>query len=394
MELVGHEAATRLWEDFYQGRNRLIVAFRHPYGNDPQVVATAVLQGIRTKRTPFLQFVHGVEVGWWAGPLAGWALSRSGGLPVDHGRLGPAQVDAIRDAIVRGAHPLGLAPEGQVTYSSWEVQRVQPGFARLGYLAAEELQREGRTVPVLVLPVSLYQQYPRLRERDLARVLDRLERMALGDVRSGPVWERLNGLREGLFLRAEAWYAAHHGFRPPAGPWSPERILPLLEAALGAAEQFLGLPPGEEFFARLYRIRSTGWARLYPALDGTPHRSDLDRRLEYRSMAEAWSAFRHMELADLGWYLGTADLGPESSLPRLADQAENLYDLMVRLSGGNVSHRKVLFPRKVQVVFGTALDLTARLDGYRTQKKETLARTVADLIDEWHKANPEDRHDR
>ena len=394
MTLRGQAGAARLWEEFHAGKNRLIVAFRHPYGNDPQVVATAILWGIRTKRVPFVQFVHGVEVGWWAGALARWALVRSGGLPVDHGRLGPSQVDAIREAMAHGRHPLALAPEGQVSYSSWEVQKVEPGFARLGFLAAEELEREGRPEPVLVLPVSLYHRYSSVPDKRWDRVLTRVERSALGKVQTGAPWERLNRLREELFLKAEAWYAQNHGYRTVGGSWSRDRLLPLLEAALGVAERILGLPHGGEYFARLYKVRTTGWARLVPARPEDPRPTELDRRLAYRSLAEAWSAFRHMELADLGWFLGTDDLGPESSVTRLADQAENLYDLMVRLSGGNVSHRKVLFPRKVEVVFGAPLNLSARLGDYRTRKKETLARTVADLVDEWHRANPEDAHAR
>jgi len=68
----------------------------------------------------------------------------------------------------------------------------------------------------------------------------------------------------------------------------------------------------------------------------------------------------------------------------LADFTENLYDLFNRLRGGNISHRSALFPRSLKTTFGRPLDLTARLPDYRTNKRETLARTVADLIEEWN----------
>jgi hypothetical protein len=296
--------------------------------------------------------------------------------------------------MVNGPHPVALAPEGQVSYSAWEVQKVEPGFARLGFLAAQELARQGRSEPVLVLPVSLFHHYPALSDRRWNKVLCRLELMSLGEVYDGPPWDRLNRLRDAAFAKAEAWYSLNYGYQTPGGPWNRDRLVPLLEAALDAAERTLGLPRGGEYFSRLYKIRTTGWSRLVPPRSQGPGTAALDRRLAYRSLTEAWSAFRHMELADLGWFLGTGDLGPDSSLPRLADHAENLYDLMVRLSGGNVSHRRVLFPRKVEVVFGSALNLSARLGDYQVQKKETLARTVNDLIDEWHRANPEDIHAR
>lgn len=386
MSFSGEKEARRLWSEFAAGRVRLVVAFRHALGNDPQLTTAAVLRGIRVAgQRPFVQFVHGVEVGWWAGALARWILPRIGGLPVDHDARGAEALDKIRAAIVSGAHPLALAPEGQITYEARSVQRVMPGFARLGYLAAEDLAVAGRPESVLVLPLSFHHIYPRGTSRRIEKAVGRLELAVAGSASSGDLGPRLTALRDGLFERAEDWYARNHRHRPVEGPWSRHRALALLESALAAGEDALGLPHEGEFFVRLYRLRSSAWSRFYRPRDTWKSLTTLERGLAAREQTEAWTAFRHLELADIGWYLWSVEPRDDSATDFLADFTENLYDLMNRLMGGTIAHRKVLFPKAVRAVFGSPLDLTARLPDYRTRRKEVLAETVADLIKEWNR---------
>jgi len=390
MKIEGKEEARRLWRDFYAGKNRVILTFRHALGNDPQLTAAAVLRGVPKG---FTQFVHGVEVGWWAGALARWIIPRSGGIGVDHDALGTASLQAIRTALVSGAHPLALAPEGQVTYESRTVQRVQPGAVRLGFLAAEDLAAAGKPVPVLVVPLSLFHVYPRGTDLRVARAVADLELAVLGATSEGALWQRLLRLRDGLFLQAEEWYSQRHRHPASTLPWSKERLLPLLEAALTAGEDLLGLTHEGEFFTRMYRVRSHCWTRFIPDADRWESLTTLGKGFASRSFTEAWAAFRHLELADIGWYLFSTDPHADSDTAYLADFTENLYDVVNRLMGGNISHRRVLFPRSVRVIFGSPLDLTARLDDYRRAKKDTVVRTLKELVESWTKTAEEYSHE-
>ena len=390
LRIEGGEQARRLWQDFYAGRNRLVLAFRHALGSDPQLTAAAVL---KTAPGGFVQFVHGVEVGWWAGALARFILPRSGGIGVDHDALGMAALDTIRNALVSGDHPLALAPEGLITYESRTVQRVQPGVVRLGFLAAEDLATAGRTEPVLVVPLSLFHVYPRGTEKKVQRAVDALEKAVFGKASEGPLWERLLRLRDGLFRQAEEWYTLNHRHPASHQPWSKDRLIPLLESALTAGEDLMGLGHDGEYFGRMYRLRSTCWSRFIPE-EPWPQLTTLQKGLAVRSATEAWAAFRHLELADIGWYLFSTDPQAGSDTAYLADFTENMADLLSRLLGGNISHRQVLFPRSVKAVFGDPLNLSARLEDYHRGKKATVAKTLDELVQAWTKAIKEYGHER
>jgi len=386
LRFTGAEAAARLWERFYRGEVRLVVAFRHCYGMDPQLMAASVVKGLRLNRapglpkTPFVQFVYSSDVGWWAGALARWVIPRAGGLPIDHGRMGPASVDAIRKAIAESPQPVTLAPEGGVSYFARTVVRLEPGFARLGFLAADDLSRQGRQEPVLVLPVSFLQEYPKTLARDLDRALAVLERRVSGTVGTGAPWERVRAVKKNLLVRADQFYRTYYGYRP-ADDADPD--LAVWEHALTLAETQLGLGHDGDFFLRMGRIRTAGWERQFVDPELWRRGTALDRALLWRVANDAWSAFRHNEAAELGWWLRHENPGPEASLATVADQLENLADLLGRLEGGNLGNRPLLFRKRIRTIFGAPLDLSARLDDYRKQRKETLARTVDDLARAW-----------
>jgi hypothetical protein len=389
MRFSGERAAAALWEGHYEGRLRLVVAFRHNYGMDPQLLGSAVLRGIKLKRgkklprTAFVQFVHNFDVGWWAGPLARWAIPRAGGLPVDHAHMTTADLNAIRRAIVEGAQPLAMAPEGGVSYLARSVTRVEPGFARLGFLAAEDLEARGRSEPVVVLPVSFLQEYPAAFSRRFDKALSALEARALGKTaerEQRPRWERVHGLKSALLDKAAAWYAQNYGFCPQE---SGDRVLALCEHALTLSEALLGLPHDGEFFARFWRVVNVGWERQYIDPAVWKGWTDLEKARANRPNAEAWLAFRHAYFAELGWFLRLEEPTAETSLSALADQLENLGDLVVRLEGANLGGRPVLFTRSVRAIFGTPIDLTARLSQYRQGRKATLAQTMDDLTKQW-----------
>jgi hypothetical protein len=47
----------------------------------------------------------------------------------------------ITEAMINGRYPLALAPEGQVSYASERLPRLEQGTVRLGLAAADELDR-------------------------------------------------------------------------------------------------------------------------------------------------------------------------------------------------------------------------------------------------------------
>lgn len=407
--------------DFQEGRIRLVVAFRHPYGDESQILFHAFENrlprlarrlGRPLARRPGLRFVHGHEVALWGDPFIRWMLPRIGAVPVHHRKSDPGGLGAIRSILLDDPRPLALAPEGQVSYRSETVPRLEQGAARLGFWCARDLEKAGRTERVHILPISVHYRHE-TNTRMAGDMLHRLE-VLCGLVPSsadrpgeepasaphaGPgsapsqAWRlamrhRLAILETRLLDLAEAYYFGTGDSRDTdPGPDGPahrqERWDALMDAALATAEQALGIKgrvlrrsspngPGEERIQRVYRIRETCWDRLYPEVppDGQPA---LAAALLHRQAGEAWYAMRHMEFVDLAFYLDTAYLEASSengpTFDRIVETLVNLDDLASRLMGGNISNRANPMRKRVILQPGPSLDLADRMEDFRHNPK-------------------------
>jgi len=412
-ERVDLRHGDRLVEAFQgaqSGGLRLILAFRHPYGDEPQVLGWVFTRGVeaearrlgtRLPRKPHAVFVHGYEVVRWGGAFIRWMLPRVGAMPVHHSKLDSEGLTRIRAAIEDGRFPVALAPEGQVSYTSDGVPRLESGSIRLGFQAAERLAQSGYAGRVVVLPVSMHYRYSRRAAASLARLLDRLEAFVgltapAGHESGRGEAERLAAALEAILGEAERQYAlVESGARPVS-----ERIEAVVEAALDAGERLLGITRGAGgAIERLYRIRQVGWDRVYLAPGEDPRRAvPLRRAVLDRRAGEAWYAMRHMELADLAWYLRSGPPEPavaEGGAPRheIVEYAQNLWDFANRLAGGAISGRVDVRPKRAIVVFAGAIDLSARLGGYREDRKAATAAAVAELMESFQSCIKEIKHE-
>ncbi|MDD4139584.1 MAG: hypothetical protein PHX81_05150 [Eubacteriales bacterium] len=375
IELVRPQRFLEAVRAFQTGQTRLLVAFRHPYGDEPQLLLHAFQQvlprlarrlGQPLPARPHLHMVHDYAVALWGGPLIRFILPRVGAVPVYHARTDTAGIRAIRDLLLNGAHPLALSPEGQISYHSEAAPRVEQGAVRMGLWCVKELAQAGRTERVQILPVSVHYRYDARAAGQLARMLRRLEK------ESGlPAHKDLNGQQlqvmqdvaervdNRLLEICETFYTCP----PPAGLTAQQRWERVVEAALGRSEAILGLADsGKDPIQRVYRVRQAGWDLIYPArADGTA----LGRALAQRRAGEAWLAMRHMELADLMAYHQVNYLRDPpltgSAYDRLVETVLNLDDLVKRLRGGNISNRSNRIRKQARLVPGQMIDLTWHL---------------------------------
>lgn len=407
VRLIGTPQALKAFRDFREGESRLLVTFRHAYGDEPQLLAYAATlalpkaarrAGIRRLGSFHLHFVHGYEVPLWSGAVVRWLLPRIGALPVHHERMDSAGIGRLRSILLDGEYPLALAPEGQVSYTSSSVPRLEAGFARLAFWCAGDLRSAGRKERVIVLPVSIHHRYRGERSfAALDRIIGALER-ELGlrpapgngkrrNLEASPMAAaRLRGIADAAVSAAEAFYTEISGSRLPraSGLSLDERFGDVVESALAAGERMLGLEAQGDIPRRFYRIRHQGWDRIYRAdLEDLPKRSGLGRALLDREAGEAWYAMRHMELADLGYYLRFSSLSDDASLEELIETAMNYRDLVSRLEGGAFVDRPAPPRREAVLVFGEPLDATSELEAYGSKKKETIAAFVAGLAERY-----------
>ena len=420
VELRHADRLVEAWREFQEGRARLILAFRHPYGDEPQLFSRVfdVLAPREARRlgaplplAPHARFVHGYEVPLWSGPLVRWLLPRIGAVPVYHVRFDSASVARLRSIAREGPHPLALAPEGQVSYRSETLPRIESGTARLAFWCAEDLEKAGGRLPVLVLPLSVHYRYDEAGIGKLEAFVARLERTCgLGaprsdrsadrSARSFALKARLVELDLALLSMLERFYGlGRPGKASDDAVDRDKRLDEVLETALARAEAMLGIgAEGADRIARVYRIRQEGWDRIYPDRRGGKT-SPLERALADRRAGEAWYAMRHMETVDLanyldGGYLDGPANGKAPSFGRLVESAYSLADLASRLVGGDISHRPN-FLRKRAIVFAAgAIDLGARYPEYSRDRRAAVEDATADLAKAYMSCIEEYLHER
>ena len=395
VRLLGAPLAVEAVRAFQEGGCRLLIAFRHPYGHEPELIASVISRSIPAAarasasplpKTSHAHFVHGHEVALWSGPLVRWVLPRAGALPVHHVKFDKSGMERIRIHMLDGAYPLALAPEGQVSYTSYSVPRLERGFASIAFRCAEDLEAADRKERVTVLPLSVHFHYGRNAPRTLERALGRLEReCGLESGRDASPQARLGSIAEAIIASAEGFYGRRDrtSIRTEHGTSLNDRWAALLGAALAEGERMLDLPPHGDPTMRLYRLRQAGWDRIYRddlgARAGTGAPPPLFRALADRGAGEAWYAMRHMELVDLGSYLDFESLSENDPIDLLIERANNYLDLTSRLRGGNISDRRESALKDAVIVVGEPLEMRERLGEYRASRKTALDAATMDL---------------
>lgn len=433
IEVPRIERIVEALRDQQEGRTRLIVAFRHPYGDESQLLfqtfnnlvpRAARRAGFRLPRRPHLRFLHDYAVPLWGDAFIRFLLPRIGAVPVYHVKFDATSLKLIRAILLDDRHPLALAPEGQVSYRSERLPRIEQGTVRMGFWTVKDLEKAGRPEHVVILPLSIHYRYSPKQETKLWHVLDRLDALCgynaspvLAKYRTGPstvdgLRRRVDALENRVLQIAEAFFAKSYGFVPTFDPAvalpvegdesdaglkvtvsTPEaaadrrrRWDALMRCALDVAESMLGLvgttPDADNVIQRVYRIRQECWDRIYPEtpVDGL---SPLETSLAHRRAGEAWYAMRHMEFCDLMYYLDAeyergAD-GNGADFDRVVEMVYSLDDLISRLMGGDFSNRLNLLRKRAVVIPGPVLDLNDYNVKGEKVSRDACARATEDL---------------
>jgi len=369
------------------GKSRCIIAFRHPNGGEPQLLMWFILFKLRAFAKKFrvkfskktlVSFVYGYEVVRWGGVIARWIMPGLGAMPVHHAKMDSAGMTRIFKAISDGPYPLAIAPEGQVSYTTESVPRLEQGTVRIGFQAAERLEKEGKQDPIEILPVSIHFRYGKMGQWSLNKLIRKIEKYTGFAKKKAGFTERLTRARDFILEQNEKRYR----LTPDSGKSFNERVDAVIDAALDKAEKLLGIgPKGNELVERLAHVRQISWDRMIiPGINSLERLTLLERALEDLSSGEAWHAARHMELVDFAWYFRTPI--PEESAPLYVkiEYAQNLWDFANRTMGGAYANRVLnVHPKRVLIQIAPVIDLSSRLKEYQEDKKEAIKTAMEDL---------------
>ncbi|MDR1566293.1 MAG: acyltransferase [Treponema sp.] len=373
------------------GESRCIIAFRHPNGGEPQLLAwfflfklrrLAARAGVRFARFPHAVFVYGYEVVRWGGPVARYVLPNVGAMPIHHAKLDREGMNRIYTALTGGPWPLALAPEGQTSYTTESVPRLEPGVIRIGFHAAERLVSGGSPVPVEILPVAVHFRFGSWGRLTVENLIRKIEKYTgAGNRKKQPSFsKRLRAARDHILEVNEKRY----GIAPDPDLAFEDRMDAVINAALETSERILGIKAPGDVFARLYSLRQTCWDRMIlpgmdaAALDGL---TGVERAVTDLQAGEAWHASRHLEVVDFSWYFRVPVPSDDAFLHDKIEYTQNLWDFANRTMGGAYADRISIFPRRVIIQAAPVINLTERLPGYREDRKSAVNTALLDLKD-------------
>lgn len=369
------------------GKSRCILAFRHPNGEEPQILmmftlfklkAAAAKKKVRFDRNPHLIFLYGYEVARWGGPAARYAMPNVGALPIHHTIMDSKGMNMIYKAITEGPYPVALAPEGQVSYTSDSFPRLETGVVRIGFQAAQQLANKNSECPVEILPVSFHFRSGSYGKKKMNKLVKKIE-TACGFSRKEmdklSLSERLRMCRDHILEINEQRY----NIKPDTTLSFEERLEKTVNTALETAERMLGIKGEGDFFTRLYKVRHVCWDRIFlPDIDSFKNVSNVRRSVLDLKAGEAWHISRHQELADFAWYFRAPIPTEQEPLYKQIEYIQNLWDFASRTMGGAISDR-VNLPRKVIIQAAPVINLTERLPQYKEDKKAAIAACMSDL---------------
>ena len=370
------------------GESRCILAFRHPNGGEPQLLgwfflfklrALAARKGVKFARWPHAIFVYGYEVVRWGGWAARFVMPGLGALPIHHAKMDSKGMDRIYKAIAEGPYPVALAPEGQVSYTTDAVPRLEPGVIRIGFHTADRLAEKGVDIPVEILPVSVYFRFGVWGKVTMEMLLKKVEKCAgfpKADRKKLPFVERVRQVRERILILNEARYQ----LKSDETLSFEERLEKVIMAALEAAERMMGVKSEGEFHPRIYRVRQFCWDRIIlPNYENFKGVSLVERSIMDLKAGEAWYIGRHQELIDFCWYFRVPLPTEETAFHNKIEYVQNLWDFANRTMGGAYPDRVSIFPRKVIIQAAPVINLSERLPAYKADKKAAIAAAMSDL---------------
>jgi hypothetical protein len=259
---------------------------------------------------------------------------------------------------------------------------------RIGFHAAEKLDKAGKDCPVEVLPVSVHFRYGLWARVSLERLLRRIEKYTGTGLKGKagttvPFPERLRQCRDMILALNEKRY----GIVPDKDRSFTERVDAVMDLALDSAEKILRIRRGGgargDLIGRLYHIRQICWDRIYvPKMETLDTIPRVERSLADLRAGEAWYASRHMELVDFVWYFRVPVPSEDAPLHLKIEYIQNLWDFANRTMGGAYTKRLLNpHPRRVILQVAPPLNLTKRLPEYRRDKKEAINSAMDALRD-------------
>lgn len=391
VELHNEEKIIQELEKFYQGENRVIIAFRHAAKEDAPVMMYALNRRLNRKIRSanrrrrgtkkiigHAKFLYGRDVLDWAGKAAAWLFPRIGCVPVQNRSTNRTGLTILRTEMQEGRFPIALAPEGQVTYHMYQSSEISSGIASLAYWGQQS------TKNVTVVPVALTYRHtddPDLFIREMLLKWEKLSGQSLERAHDTPIIQLLIQATEKTVELLEQVYSIASDIQSDLR----DRIIAVCEKALQTAEMMCGLQAEGTLLDRLFRIRYQGVEAIRPELFDPKELPPVQRSIADLHALEAHVYLRHSQIVDVLQYIDPDYISPPCSSGRACEYVLNLLDVLNRVRGGNINTRYTPKGKRAMVSFGEPVRLQEirQLEGLpRKERLKAITEIVRDALDE------------
>jgi hypothetical protein len=301
---------------FQDGKSRYMLAFRHPTTDDPfgmlYLLAHAVpeqarVMGIKFDKHPHSGFVYDRGISLWAGAYIDWLFPALGGISTFRSKLDRAALNLMRKQITHGEDPLSMAPEGGTNGKSEIVAELEPGIAQIGFWAAEDLLKEGRTEEMLIIPVGIQYEYSSEAWGKIDQAIATIEKecgLSKGEITEDKRYQRLYDLGDYLVQWVGNYYNTFYGNYAPTNLSKTDddlgkRLHDLTDHILSVAEMSFGIKPKGTAIDRCRRLEQTGWDRIFRNdIKDLTQLSQVERGFADQLALEATYGNWHMRIAE------------------------------------------------------------------------------------------------
>lgn len=293
------EHLVQAYADFQAGKQRLIIAYRHPTTDDPPCMnyllgqslpRLAKQQGVTLRGPTHAHFLYDRGVLLWTGAGGRWLIPRVGGTPILRGKLDRPGLKAARHLLATGQFPLAIAPEGAVNWQADHLSALEPGLAQMAFWGLEDCPDQA----LAILPVGLSYRYVQAPWLAIAKQLQRLAQDLGLDAPPLPataeaLYPRLVAIGEALLAEMSEFYRGFYQLPVPTEGSLSERLPHILDLALQVAENSLHLKTQGDLTERRHRLEQAAWQWMYRDLEKpTPVQKALADRLADEASLHLW----------------------------------------------------------------------------------------------------------
>lgn len=390
---------------FQDGKSRCLLAFRHPTTDDPfamlYLLAYAVPEqakemGIKLRKTPHSGFVYDRGISLWAGEYINWLFPALGGISIFRGKLDRPALNLMRKQITNGKEPLSMAPEGGTNGKSEMIAELEPGIAQIGFWSAEDLQKEGRTEEMLIVPVGIQYEYSAKAWVTIDQTILTIEKecgVTKPEITSDTRYQRLYDLGSYLVQWVSDYYKNFYGNYASNAPEITDsddlatRIQNLADRILRVAEMNFGIKSKGTAIDRCRRLEQATWDRIFRNdIKGLTQLTQVERSFADQLALEANYSNWHMKIAESIIGVTSDYVRQHPSPSRYVEVLKLMWSVLYRVTERNPDSVFKEAPnfgdRKLIISVAEPLSVSDRLSEYqssRTAAKECTRKLTEEI---------------